>query len=69
MYSREYTKEIGLSTGVKIVPLSVAIPILGVIVGGGWFGFVQAADAARRVKAPEKFSAAVLPPGQTVATR
>lgn len=69
MYSQDYTKEIGLSTGEKIIPLAFAIPLIGVMSVGAGFGLVEVNAAARPEKAPETVSATVAQTGHAVATR
>jgi hypothetical protein len=38
MYNRDYSKEVGLDSGEKIVPLRYLIPILALVAVLGWFG-------------------------------
>jgi hypothetical protein len=69
MTSRDYTKEIDLSTGEKNIPLIVAIPLLAAIAAGVWFGISAVLSGGRPEKAPEKISIAPPRAGQTVANR
>lgn len=69
MISRDYTQEIGLSTGDKKIPMPVAIMALVAIAVGVWFGFAKMRAAAHVDKAQEKISAVVAPAGQTVMKR
>lgn len=69
MYSRNYANEIGMNTAVKIIPLTVAIPVLGTLVAGAWIGLVQASIDARSAQSPDKITFAAPPPSETVANR
>ena len=40
MYNQDYSKEVGLDTGEKIVPLRYLIPIVAVLAALCWIGFV-----------------------------
>lgn len=39
MVRKNYSEEIGLGTGQRIVPLPYVIAIIAAIVAGGWYGF------------------------------
>jgi|GEM_PF-3419650 len=67
MYSRDYTQEIGLSTGEKFVPLAVALPLLGVMSVGAVLGVNEVNSSAQHEAVPVKMTAA--PTTQAVAQR
>ncbi len=58
MVSRDYTKEIGLSTGEKIVPLPYAMAVVAVVIAGGWFGVSSLTPAGLNGHDVKKASAA-----------
>lgn len=69
MYSRDYSKEIGLYSGVKIVPLSVAIPILGVVAAVALVGVMQGGSQPSGQKSPDMAASVAAPTGSTLARR
>ena len=69
MYSRDFTKEIGMHTEVKTVPLKVAIPLLATLATSAWFGLVQTGADTRNTLLPDKTKFAAMPPGDAVANR
>ena len=69
MMSRDYTKEVGLSTGEKKIPLVIAISVLVAIAIGVWFGLAEVRAAAHRDKAADKVSVTNPSGGESVASR
>lgn len=67
MYSRDYTAEIGLSTGEKFVPFAVALPLLGIMSGGAALGVNVVNSSAQHKALPVMMTAART--AQTVAQR
>ena len=69
MISRDYTQEIGLSTGDKKIPMPVAIVALVAIAVAVWFGLAKMRVGSHVEKAPEKVSAVVAPAGEAAVRR
>lgn len=47
MYHHDYTQELGLPSPTKIVPLTVALPLLAVVTGCACFGALALGDFER----------------------
>jgi len=69
MVSRDYTKELGLRSDEKIIPLSLAIPLLVAIAVGAWFGVAALRAGGQHEVTPEQASAVTPPAGSAVASR
>jgi hypothetical protein len=41
MYNRDYSKEVGLDSGQRIVPWRYVIPVVALIAALCWIGFVE----------------------------
>jgi len=69
MVSEDYTKEVDLNSGEKLVPLTIAIPVLVAIAVGVWFGISALLAGSRHEKAPEQVTAPTTPSGSAIASR
>jgi len=67
MNSRDYTKEIGLNKGDRIVPLPYAIAILATLAVGGWLGLSSLKTAAPEHSRTEKTAQTASAPAHTLA--
>lgn len=65
MYYRDYAKEIDMHADVKIVPLKLALPVLGAVVGGAWFSLAL----TQTPRASDKIAATTVSASETVASR
>jgi hypothetical protein len=45
MSSKDYAKDLGMSTAQKVVPLPFVIVLIALILAGGYFGFSSALKA------------------------
>jgi hypothetical protein len=53
MCNRDYTKEVGLNSGVVTVPLRIALPIVAVLAAVTWYGMnVGLAEYHAKQQAP-----------------
>ena len=69
MFRHDYSKELGLETGEKIVPLSVALPLLAVVATGSWVGVAAMPPQPKHERPPEQTSATIHVPGRVLARR
>jgi len=69
MVSRDYTKELGLRTDEKIIPLPLAIPLLVAIAVGAWYGVGALRAGGQHEVTPVQASAVTPPAGSAVASR
>jgi len=61
MVSKNYSEEIGLSTGQRIVPLPYVVAIIAVIVAGGWYGFSTMRPVGREASKTSAVTATAVP--------
>jgi len=69
MFSNDYTKEVNVSSGERLIPLPLAIVLLVALAVGGWFGVGALRAATNAEKPAEKTSAVLRADAHTLASR